>query len=52
MLVCPRCHHALDYQNDTEQLACWNCQLAFPIEDDIPIMLLDVAKPLHINKDA
>ena len=27
-------------------LVCPHCRLAYPIEDDIPIMLIDEAKPV------
>ena len=51
MIVCPQCHHRLDYQRNATLLICTVCQLAFPIEDDIPIMLPNAAKPLTIKKD-
>lgn len=46
ILVCPKCRHELEYQKNPEQLNCTVCELAFPIEDDIPIMLVEAAKPL------
>ncbi len=49
-LVCPQCRHTLDYQGSATQLLCLVCQLAFPIEDNIPIMLLDQAKPLSSSE--
>ena len=46
-LVCPQCHHALDYHQKEQQLHCTICSLAFLIEDGIPIMLLEAAQPLN-----
>ncbi len=47
ILVCPQCRGDLEYQTDpTEALRCHACRLAFPVEDDIPIMLLDEAHPI------
>ena len=50
-LVCPQCHHNLVYYKPENQLVCDICSLAFPIEDDIPIMLLEAAQ-LFTARDA
>ena len=45
LLVCPKCKGALEYRpTPQEQLVCHACRLAYAIEDDIPIMLLDEAR--------
>lgn len=45
LLVCPKCKGALEYRPPPqEQLVCHSCRLAFAIEDDIPIMLIDEAR--------
>lgn len=44
ILVCPLCKGPLDYRKDVAELACKACRLAFPIRDDIPIMLEDEAR--------
>jgi len=45
LLVCPKCKGALDYrQAPQEQLVCAPCRLAYAVEDDIPIMLIDEAR--------
>jgi len=31
---------------DQAALVCDKCRLAYPIQDDIPVMLIDEAKPL------
>jgi uncharacterized protein YbaR (Trm112 family) len=46
ILVCPRCKGELEYRPDPEELVCRACRLRFEIRDDIPIMLVDEAKPL------
>jgi uncharacterized protein YbaR (Trm112 family) len=46
ILVCPLCKGPLDYRKDAAELVCKACRLAFPIRDDIPIMLEDEARPL------
>ena len=46
ILVCPKCKGRLDYREAEEQLICSACQLAYPVENDIPIMLIDQAHTL------
>jgi len=46
ILACPKCKGNI-YLNDTlDGLICDNCKLLYEIKDDIPIMLIDEAKPL------
>ncbi|MBL0714338.1 MAG: Trm112 family protein [Desulfosarcina sp.] len=46
ILVCPQCKGEI-YLNDGENgLICEACRLVYEIKDDIPIMLVDEAKPL------
>lgn len=46
ILVCPKCKGELEYRTDPEeQLVCHACRLIYAVEDDIPIMLIDEAKP-------
>ena len=40
ILVCPKC------KGELESLVCHACRLIYPVEDGIPIMLVDEAKPL------
>ncbi len=44
ILVCPKCKGELEYRSDINRLFCRNCSLAYKIEDDIPIMLIDEAE--------
>jgi len=47
ILACPQCKGNI-YLNDTQNgLICDNCKLLYEIKDDIPIMLIDEAKPLE-----
>lgn len=46
ILVCPKCKGDLDYRKEEAVLICHACRLVYSIEDDIPIMLIDEAKPL------
>jgi uncharacterized protein len=46
ILVCPKCKGSLEHRTGpTEQLVCHACRLIYAVEDDIPIMLIDEAKP-------
>lgn len=46
ILVCPKCKGELEHRTQpTEQLVCQRCRLIYAVEDDIPIMLIDEAKP-------
>lgn len=46
ILACPKCKGPLEYRSTpAEALACHTCRLVYAVEDDIPIMLIDEAKP-------
>ncbi len=51
ILVCPLCKGPLDYRKDRAELVCKPCRLAFPIKDDIPVMLEDEARELAADED-
>ncbi len=44
ILVCPVCKGELEYKEKEDILVCWRCELAFPVKNDIPIMLVEEAK--------
>jgi uncharacterized protein YbaR (Trm112 family) len=44
ILACPRCKSELEYQQERQKLVCNRCRLKFPIQEGIPIMLLDKAE--------
>jgi len=46
ILVCPLCKGPLIYRKAESELVCKPCRLAFPIKDDIPVMLEDGARKL------
>ena len=47
VLVCPVSGGPLVLQREQQELWCAASQLAYPIEDDIPIMLEDQARSLN-----
>jgi uncharacterized protein YbaR (Trm112 family) len=46
ILVCPVCKGSLVYRSSEDELICRACRLAYPIRDDIPVMLEDEARQL------
>ena len=46
ILVCPLTKTSLDYDAERQELISDQAQLAYPIRDGIPIMLIDEARPL------
>ncbi|MBF0175356.1 MAG: Trm112 family protein [Magnetococcales bacterium] len=47
ILVCPQCKESLEYHPEAQELVCRHEKLAFPIRDDIPVMLLDEARHME-----
>jgi uncharacterized protein YbaR (Trm112 family) len=47
ILVCPICKANLEYRKADSELVCKPCKLAFPVRDDIPIMLEDEARQIQ-----
>ncbi|MDB5107357.1 MAG: hypothetical protein JWM69_298 [Candidatus Binatus sp.] len=46
ILACPKCKGELHLTDHKDGLVCNACKLAYPIRDDIPIMLIEEAKPI------
>ena len=46
ILVCPICKGNLEFRTADQELVCKPCKLAYPIRDDIPVMLEDEARQL------
>jgi uncharacterized protein YbaR (Trm112 family) len=44
ILVCPLCKSPVRLKSDQSGLKCEQCHRVYPIQDDIPIMLVDEAK--------
>ena len=49
LLVCPKCKGEIKLKEDESGLVCEECKLLYPIEDDIPVMLIDEAKDLSAS---
>lgn len=46
ILACPQCKGDLEFHEERGEIHCPRCRLAFAIRDDIPVMLVDEARPL------
>lgn len=46
ILACPQCKGAVIFDEKNNGLICTRCRLVYEIRDDIPVMLIDEAKPL------
>jgi uncharacterized protein len=49
ILACPQCKGPVALNREQDGVVCRTCGLVFEIRDDIPIMLIDEAKPLNDN---
>ncbi|MCG8620209.1 MAG: Trm112 family protein [Desulfobacterales bacterium] len=49
ILVCPKCKGEVVLNEKEDGLICNACALEYAIRDDIPIMLIEEAKPLGEN---
>jgi hypothetical protein len=47
ILVCPKCKGDIRLTEKEDGLICDSCRLLYEIRDDIPIMLIEEAKPLN-----
>jgi uncharacterized protein len=46
ILACPKCKGEIRLNDAKSGLICDQCRLLYEIRDDIPIMLIEEAKPL------
>jgi uncharacterized protein YbaR (Trm112 family) len=51
ILVCPVCKGPLLWRKDAHELICKADRLAFPVKDDIPVMLEDEARTLGPDEE-
>ena len=51
ILVCPACKGPLVYHKEQQELICKTDRLAYPIRDDIPVMLEDEARQLGSDEE-
>ena len=49
ILVCPLTKGPLTYDRDAQELVSKQAQLAYPVRDGIPIMLVDEARELDAS---
>ena len=47
ILACPKCKGELEFREAENEIVCRACKLVFRVEEDIPVMLLEEAKPLQ-----
>jgi hypothetical protein len=47
ILACPRCKEKVVLDEDGQWLVCGRCAVKYPIEEDIPVMLVDRAVDLE-----
>lgn len=45
ILCCPKCKQKIQFDNT--RILCNNCNLQFPIKNDIPVMLISEAKKIE-----
>ncbi len=50
ILACPLCKGPLHHDRDREELICRADALAFPIRNDIPVMLEAEARPVPVDE--
>jgi uncharacterized protein YbaR (Trm112 family) len=50
ILACPICKGELEYHRDLAELWCRVDALAYPIRDDIPVMLESEARTLSVDE--
>ena len=46
ILACPKCKGPLEFHEDRREIHCLHCRLAYAIRDEIPVMLVDEARPI------
>ena len=50
ILVCPLCKSPLHLDTEKHELICKADRLAYPIRDDIPVMLVDEARKMSADE--
>ena len=44
IIVCPKCRAALRADDAASELVCTGCGLAYPVRDNIPVLLIEEAR--------
>lgn len=50
ILACPVCKSSVLYQKQSQELVCKACRVAYPIRDEIPVMLIDKAREMSAEE--
>ncbi|EDP74307.1 Trm112 family protein [Hydrogenivirga sp. 128-5-R1-1] len=50
IIACPKCKLDLKYDQNKNILICENCRVYYEIIDDIPVLIIEEAKPLNDDK--
>lgn len=51
ILACPVCKGPLVYRKDKQELVCKLDRLAYPVRDDIPVMLEEEARVVPLEEE-
>jgi uncharacterized protein YbaR (Trm112 family) len=51
ILACPVCKGPLVYRKDAQELICKLDRLAYPVRDDIPVMLEEEARAVPLDEE-
>lgn len=46
ILACPKCKGDLEFHEELGEIRCLSCRLSYRIDDGIPVMLVEEARPL------
>lgn len=46
ILACPICKGKLEFRRERQELVCRIDRLAYPVRDDVPVMLVEEAREL------
>ncbi|HEY9334512.1 Trm112 family protein [Kribbella sp. NPDC004138] len=54
ILVCPKCRSEFRVDDEANELICTNaaCALAYPVRDDIPVLLIDEARDTRAESES
>ena len=50
ILVCPLCKGKSTYNKNSQELICLGDALAYPIKDDVPVMLSNKARQISLEE--
>lgn len=51
ILACPVCKGPLVFDRENQELICKADRLAYPVRDDIPVMLEEEAREIPVEED-